>query len=370
MRELVDQAGPYVLAVLVHAAAAGVLVLSVQWPGLKQSAPEVVDSVEATVVDEERVRLEIERIRDRETAKRRAEEERAEVAREQREHEERRRQEAETARLAEEGRREEARIARLAEEERRREAETARLAEEERRREAETARLAEEGRRKEAEAARVAEERRRMEARIARLAEEESRREAETARLAEEGRRKEAEAARAAEERRRKEAEAAAQRAEEQRRQEVEKARRRREIEMARRQAEAERRAQQAEADRRRREDERARRELLAREEQRLEQERKAIFAKALEEYIGAIESSVARNWRRPTGVPPGLKCTVNVVQAPNGKVLRVEIAQSSGNIAFDRSVEQAVLAASPLPRPRQKAVFDREIVFRFNPRS
>ena len=128
--------------------------------------------------------------------------------------------------------------------------------------------------------------------------------------------------------------------------------------------------AERAEAERRRKQDERARPELLAREQQRLEQERKAVFAKALEEYIGAIHSSVARNWRRPTGVPPGLKCTVIVVQATNGQVLRVEIIQSSGNVAFDRSVEQAVLAASPLPPPRQKAMFDREIIFLFNPRS
>jgi colicin import membrane protein len=150
----------------------------------------------------------------------------------------------------------------------------------------------------------------------------------------------------------------------------VEKTRRRRELEVARRQLDEERRAEREEAERRRRQDERNRQELLAREQQRLEQERRAIFAKALEEYIGAIQSSVARNWRRPTGVPPGLTCTVNVVQAANGQVLHVEIAQSSGNVAFDRSVEQAVLAASPLPPPRQKAVFDREIVFLFNPRS
>ena len=134
--------------------------------------------------------------------------------------------------------------------------------------------------------------------------------------------------------------------------------------------AEEARRAEQAEADRRREEEERARRELVAREQERLEQERRAIFARALEEYIGAIQSSVAENWRRPTGVPPGLKCTVNVLQDNNGKVLRVEIVESSGNVAFDRSVEQAVRAASPLPRPRRKAVFDREIVFLFNPRS
>ena len=342
MRELLDQVGPYVLAVLVHAAAAGVLVLSVQWPGVKRTAPEVVESVEATVVDEERVQMEIKRIRDRETAKRRQEEERAEVARKQREHEERRRGEAEAARLAEE----------------------------QRQKEAERARLTEEQRRIEAETERRAEERRRQDAKIARLAEERLRREATEARLAEEQRRKEAETARLAEEQRRVKAEAAARQAEEQRLKEIERTRRRQELEMARRKAEEERRANRAEADRRKREEERARRELMAREQRRLEQERKAILAKALEEYIGAIQSSVTRNWRRPTGVPRGLKCTVSVVQAKNGKVLRVEIAQSSGNVAFDRSVEQAVRAASPLPLPRQRAVFEREILFLFNPRS
>ena len=109
--------------------------------------------------------------------------------------------------------------------------------------------------------------------------------------------------------------------------------------------------------------------ERMAREQQRLEQERKAIFAKALEEYIDSIQASVVRAWRRPTGVPPGLRCSVNVVQADDGEVLRVQIAQGSGNVAFDRSVEQAVWAASPLPLPTQRAVFDREVVFLFNPR-
>ena len=133
--------------------------------------------------------------------------------------------------------------------------------------------------------------------------------------------------------------------------------------------AESERRARRAEAERRKREEDRARHERMARGSQRLERENKASHAKGLMEYIGAIQSSVTRNWRRPTGVPRGLKCTVTVVQASNGKVLRVEITQSSGNVAFDRSIEQAVLAASPLPLPRDRAMFEREIIFMFNPR-
>ena len=82
------------------------------------------------------------------------------------------------------------------------------------------------------------------------------------------------------------------------------------------------------------------------------------------------IRKAVARHWHRPTGVPHGLTCSVTVVQDASGKVHRVEIAESSGNVAFDRSVEQAVRAASPLPRPTGFGVIYREITFLFKPRS
>jgi TonB family protein len=48
--------------------------------------------------------------------------------------------------------------------------------------------------------------------------------------------------------------------------------------------------------------------------------------------------------------------------------VLSVRIVESSGNVAFDRSVEQAVRSASPLPRPSDPALYDREIEFTFEP--
>ena len=59
----------------------------------------------------------------------------------------------------------------------------------------------------------------------------------------------------------------------------------------------------------------------------------------------------------------------VNLIQSPSGKLLRVKITENSGNIGFDRSVEQAVLAASPLPLPEDPTVFDRDIVLLFRPR-
>ena len=323
LRDFLNRTSSYALALAVHVAVAGVLMVNVRWPGVDhRSAPEAASAIQATVVDEERVQRELQVIRDRETEKRREEEERIEAARRQREHEESRLEEARRLRQTEE---------------------------DQGRQEAE--RLRQEREALEKERNRIESEHQRLLTLVA---------ETEQARLEEERRRDEAMKARLEEERRHDEAE-------EKRRQEAERVRREEELQMARRRAEE---ARRAEAERQRQVEERARRELMAREEQRLEQERKAIFAKALEEYIAAIESSVVRNWRRPTGVPGGLKCTVNVVQANDGEVLKVEITQSSGNVAFDRSVEQAVLAASPLPLPRQQAVFDREIVFLFNPRS
>jgi colicin import membrane protein len=56
------------------------------------------------------------------------------------------------------------------------------------------------------------------------------------------------------------------------------------------------------------------------------------------------------------------------VRQIPGGEVVEVRIVQSSGNAAFDQSVERAVLKASPLPRPRDPSLFAQEIEFIFEP--
>ena len=70
--------------------------------------------------------------------------------------------------------------------------------------------------------------------------------------------------------------------------------------------------------------------------------------------------------WQRPPGTPAGLKATVRVTQAESGEVRLVEIVESSGNRALDRSVEQAVRAATPLPTPKDKSLFARVIRFEF----
>ena len=134
------------------------------------------------------------------------------------------------------------------------------------------------------------------------------------------------------------------------------------------------------EAERRRiEEEERRQQEELARQEaemkQKLEAERQAAAARAaarqreIDKYLGLIKSAVSRHWIRPDTDVTGLSCKVNVRIIPNGDVIDVQIIESSGNLAFDRSVEKAVQRAAPLPVPAvESGLFDefREVNFVF----
>ena len=83
-----------------------------------------------------------------------------------------------------------------------------------------------------------------------------------------------------------------------------------------------------------------------------------------------AIRQRVQQSWLRPPGSPEGLKCTVRVRLIPSGVVGSVSIVKSSGNGAFDRSVEQAIYKAEPLPVPKGSAFENfREITFIFDPK-
>ena len=52
-----------------------------------------------------------------------------------------------------------------------------------------------------------------------------------------------------------------------------------------------------------------------------------------------------------------GRSCTVRVTMLPGGGVQNVSVTQSSGDESFDRSVQAAVLKASPLPWPDDEKV-------------
>ncbi|MCY4667370.1 MAG: cell envelope integrity protein TolA, partial [Rhodococcus sp.] len=132
------------------------------------------------------------------------------------------------------------------------------------------------------------------------------------------------------------------------------------------RRAEAE--AKQREEARRAEEAQRAFESALAEDEEELALAQTRLRDKLLAEYSLAIQATVERNWIRPPGAPEQLECIVRVSQAPSGDVVTVQIVESSGNRAFDSSVEKAVWKSSPLPLPKDLSLFRRDLQFVFNP--
>jgi colicin import membrane protein len=141
------------------------------------------------------------------------------------------------------------------------------------------------------------------------------------------------------------------------------------------RKAEAEKKAK-AEAEQKRKAEAKAK---AAEEQRRREAELQAQLAaeqeeararSALSEYIPYIQDKVTRNWLRPPGSAAGLSCLIRVRLIPGGDVVSATVVRSSGDPLFDRSVETAVLKASPLPLPTDASLFKhfREINFNFDP--
>jgi len=92
-----------------------------------------------------------------------------------------------------------------------------------------------------------------------------------------------------------------------------------------------------------------------------------------INKYRSLIKEEVTRHWNIPATAHDGLLCEVKVRLIPSGDVVEVQIVKSSGDAAFDRSVEQAVYRAAPLSVPPvESGLFDefREVVFQFEPRN
>lgn len=183
-------------------------------------------------------------------------------------------------------------------------------------------------------------------------------REAEEKQAREEAERQERE--RLAEEKRKaEEAERARQEAEEAARREQERL-----AEEKRQAEEAERRRREAEEARQQAELERELQEALAAEDEL----RRARESGELDRYLRQIQARIESNWIPPASAAPGLECVVNVTQIPSGDVVGVSVGRCNGDAAVRRSIEAAVLRASPLPTPSIPALFDRNLEVTFRP--
>lgn len=168
-------------------------------------------------------------------------------------------------------------------------------------------------------------------------------------RLAQEKREREA-----AEEKKREDAAQAARKAEEKRKREAEQQRlaeeKRKAAAAARRQKELN---AQLQAD-------------IAAEERR----RKAEQSGLLDQYVRLIQNRIEQQWIKPPSARPGLECVVDVTQIPSGTVVNVHVRadKCNGDAAVRRSIETAVLKASPLPKPPVPELFERNLVITFHP--
>jgi colicin import membrane protein len=90
-----------------------------------------------------------------------------------------------------------------------------------------------------------------------------------------------------------------------------------------------------------------------------------------ISQYVGFIGDRVRRNWIQPPSSRVGLSCVVQVQLLPSGDVISAQVVQSSGDAAFDRSVEAAVYRAAPLPLPPDPGLFEsfRTLTFNFSPK-
>ena len=100
-----------------------------------------------------------------------------------------------------------------------------------------------------------------------------------------------------------------------------------------------------------------------------LDRERaEAESAGLLDQYMALLEDAIKDEWNRPLSARPGVDCVVQVVQVQTGDVLSARVASCNGDDAVRRSIEKAVMDASPLPRAPDPTLFQRNLNVRFKP--
>ena len=95
-------------------------------------------------------------------------------------------------------------------------------------------------------------------------------------------------------------------------------------------------------------------------------------IAGVLNVYAQQIQQRVKRYWIKPASAQAGLVVTLEVKLIPGGDVKSVRVIKSSGNALFDRSAENAVYKAAPMPMPSDAGAAERiireGIQFEFKP--
>ena len=94
------------------------------------------------------------------------------------------------------------------------------------------------------------------------------------------------------------------------------------------------------------------RRKKIAEDAKRAEKQHAQEMEKQNRQYIGLIQARVKSKWVMPLNWKKGARCEVAVRLIPGGDVVSVSITKSCGDALSDKSVENAVRLAAPLPVP------------------
>ena len=100
--------------------------------------------------------------------------------------------------------------------------------------------------------------------------------------------------------------------------------------------------------------------------------EKSAQVAGEVDKYKALIIGAISRQWILPENVDSQLSSQFRIRLAPNGVVLEVSLARSSGDPVLDRSAQSAIYKASPLPVQNDPEAFNvfRDITLTVRPQS
>jgi colicin import membrane protein len=87
-----------------------------------------------------------------------------------------------------------------------------------------------------------------------------------------------------------------------------------------------------------------------------------------LDRYRALIQQHIYRYWNRPASARAGIECEINITQGARGEVLSAKLGSCNGDTVVRQSIENAVLAASPLPLPEDARAFQRNLILQFKP--
>ena len=102
--------------------------------------------------------------------------------------------------------------------------------------------------------------------------------------------------------------------------------------------------------------------------EQKLAAQAATSHNKAIADYLDRIRGKIRGNVVLPPNIQGNPEAIFAIEQLPTGEILNVKLQRSSGNPGLDSAIERAILKSSPLPKPDDPALFQRDLKIKYRP--